>query len=162
MSLSVINTLRETLPTSRIILWESFFFTRVIGKDLDSIAEDLAHQFFSYYLDEFVVSAKSPHGEILVDVRGKLLSIRMRPLQSDLTIAPTFDLRVPANNEAHRDIYILAGHCADTGYGYLLGFTTWDDLMSRPIQPELRYPSRAIPLMYLHPMQHLPDYLGNP
>jgi hypothetical protein len=155
-------TLRDMLPPSRIALWEHFFFTRLSGANsLESMGEDLLHQFASQYLDDCVMAISQPRGEALATCGSRSLSLRIRALETDITIAPTYlNLRVPANDRAHREIYLLAGHCAGTGYGYIFGWTSWEEMMSRPIQPELRYPARSMPLMDLHAMQSLAEFLG--
>jgi hypothetical protein len=93
-------------------------------------------------------------GEIKVDVKTRQLHV-------DLTIAPNFDLRVPETEiRKPMDVFILAGYCPSTRYGYGFGWCTWDELQARPIRTDIRFPAKCVPLLDLHPLQTLPAYLA--
>ncbi len=91
---------------------------------------------------------------------GLQLDVKTRQLYEDELISPLFSLCVPHTDvEKYQDLYILAGYCPNTSYGYVLGWCTWNELQSRPVNTDLKFAAKCVPLLDLHPMQLLRDYL---
>ncbi|HYT41036.1 MAG TPA: hypothetical protein VEP90_01700 [Methylomirabilota bacterium] len=88
-----------------------------------------------------------------------MVDVKTRQLHTDITIAPTIELRVPQTEfDRYQDIFILAGYCPTTMYGYVLGWCTWEELESSPVRTDIRFPAHCVPLTDLHPMKYLELY----
>jgi hypothetical protein len=142
--------------------------TRLLSEHADlvgKVGELVVEQFLSAYLEEpfeSFVTAINQCGGDLYDFRSRGLSIdvKTRQLHGDVTIAPSFDLRVSEDEvQKYQDIYLLAGYCPETQYAYLFGWATWDEVQCRPIRTDIRCPAKCVPLIDLHPMLTLPEYL---
>lgn len=137
--------------------------SEVVGK----IGEYVVHSFLDhYYRNEFVsnVEAINPRGGDVTDfllLPGEVrVDVKTRELHTDETIAPTFDLRVPyTETEKYQDVFVLAGYCPQTGYGYVFGWCTWDELQAKPVKTDIKFPAKCIPLLELHPMLELETYV---
>ena len=153
--------LSSVLPEGRIYLWESFFFVSCADKQtpLPRRAVDLVEAFLSgcVTLPWRRTTIQTP---LEFTIGEKIVSVHPRPLREDVTIAPSFDLRVdPTHSLTYANAYLLTGHCQSSGYDYALGWATWDEVQFVKIHTELRVPARCIPLVDLHPLQHLEEYL---
>lgn len=88
-----------------------------------------------------------------------MVDVKTRQLHNDVTIAPTIELRVPQTEfDKHQDIFVLAGYCPTTMYGYVFGWCTWDELIASPIRTDIKFPAHCVPLTQLHPMKYLESY----
>ena len=87
-------------------------------------------------------------------------SIHTRQIDVDTTIAPNFELVVKESQiRPYVRTYILVTFCLSTGYGYCLGWVTYNELNARPVGEWSNQKFKAIPVTDLHPMMDLQDYL---
>ena len=92
-------------------------------------------------------------------ILGLNVDVKTRQLHTDVTIAPTIELRVPQTEfDRYQDIFILAGYCPTTMYGYVLGWCSWEELQDSPIRTDIRFPAHCVALTELHPMKYLQKY----
>lgn len=111
---------------------------------------------------ESLVEKVNPHGGDLYDlmIGEKRVDVKTRQLHVDVTIAPNFDLRVPETEvQKPMDLFILAGYCPNTRYGYVLGWCSWEEMSARPIRTDIRFPAKCVPLLDLHPMAELERFI---
>lgn len=151
-----------------VILCEN---SEVVGK----IGEFVVREYFREYLDcpwdSMVEQVNSQGGDrcdlqlcgLTVDVKTRSLhpDLRTGNPHADVTIASSFDLRVSHDSrypQRQQDLYILAGYCPNTRYGYVFGWCTWDEMQAQPVREDIKFPARCIPLSQLHPMLELQPY----
>lgn len=92
-------------------------------------------------------------------ILGTMVDVKTRQLHTDITIAPTIELRVPQTEfDRYQDIFVLAGYCPTTMYGYVFGWCTWEELEKSPVRTDIRFPAHCVPLTELHPMKFLELY----
>jgi hypothetical protein len=152
-----------------VILCEN---SEVVGK----LGEFVVNEFCQQYLDQpwssMVHEVNSQGGDrcdlqvsgLTVDVKTRSLhpDARTNSPHADVTIASNFDLRVSHDTrypQRRQDLYILAGYCPMTRYGYCFGWCTWEEMQAQPIREDIKFPARCLPLSQLHPMLELQRYV---
>jgi hypothetical protein len=154
-----------------VILCEN---SEVVGK----LGEFVVREFCDQYLDcpwvSMVKEVNSQGGDkcdlqicgLSVDVKTRSLhpDARTNSPYADITIASNFDLRVSHDSkypQKQQDLYVLAGYCPITRYGYCFGWCTWDEMQSQIVREDIKFPARCVPLSQLHPMLELQKYARN-
>jgi hypothetical protein len=135
--------------------------SEVVGKIGEFVVRDFCEQYIQAAPWESMVEQVNEHGGDCCDLRlpGVQIDIKTRQLHTDVTIAPSMELRVPKTElDRYQDIYILAGYCPETQYGYVFGWCSWEELQSKPIRTDIKFPARCVPLTELHHMLHLEQY----
>jgi hypothetical protein len=132
----------------------------VIGKVGEFVVRDFCEQYLTDGSWESYAERVNDRGGDITDIliHGMHVDVKTRQLHDDVTIAPSFDLRVPAGGDHYQDVFVLAGYHKETRYGYCFGWATWDELMSQPIRTDIRFPARCLPLVDLHPILQLEHY----
>jgi len=59
------------------------------------------------------------------------------------------------------DLYMCCGYNVTSREGYILGWATREEVLTEPINYDLKYPARCISIGSLHPIQYLLDYISN-
>lgn len=134
----------------------------VIGKIGEFVTRDFFAEQLNHLLWNSFVEQVNPKGGDICDltVVGKNIDVKCRQLHVDVTIAPSFDLRVPETEIARpMDLFILAGYCPSTRYAYVFGWCTNEELQARAVRTDIRFPAKCVPLTELHPMTSLAEYL---
>lgn len=161
-------TLRDTLPRDRdgkINLWNGhFFFTQtILSEEAPGIVREGGRATLRAFLDSNTKSewqmsrGRGPGSEFSVNgYRGVLYT---RGIDNNQTIAPTFTMHIPAQDVVnHHDVYLVAGYCPASQYGYLLGWCTWGDLeLSAQADSD---GGRRIALLDLRPLHLLEESLA--
>lgn len=141
--------------------------TQILSENSDivgKIGEFVVQGFCDYYLScewKSMVEEVNDRGGDSHDfeLAGLGVDVKTRQLHADVTIAPNFDIRVPQTElSKYQDVYILAGYCPETNYGYVLGWCSWEELQSQPIRTDIKFPAKCVSLVDLHPMLELEDY----
>lgn len=157
-------TLEQTIRGHPIKLWEQFFFLPIPipPRKFDLVGSILFSRFAETYLGWEEMSDCPPLGTTF-NYYGTIIEVITRELEEDRTIAPSFELFVSEERlQEYRDLFLLAGSCPRTGYGYLLGWSTWEEISAQPLRTDLRHAAKGVPLRALHPIQFLADYLRRP
>lgn len=137
--------------------------SEMIGKIGEFVVRDFFLQNFNEVKWKSMVETVNEHGGDVFDllVGGLAVDVKTRQLHSDVTVAPTIELRVPQTEfDRYQDLFVLAGFCPETHYGYVFGWCTWEELVSSPIRTDIRFPARCVPLLDLHPMEELERYVS--
>lgn len=146
--------------------------SEVVGKIGEFVVREFCQQYLHCPWRSLVEEVNSQGGDRSdLQIIGLNIDVKTRSLNpdprtggphADITIASNFDLRIAHDSRfppRHQDIYILAGYCPSTRYGYCFGWATWAEVQSRPIRDDIKYPARCIPLRELHPMLELERYI---
>lgn len=135
--------------------------SEIVGKVGEYVVRGFAEHYFRGPWESFV-EVVNPKGGDTTDLKlwGAAIDVKTRQLHSDATIAPNFDLRVPEHEIAkQQDIYLLAGYCPGSAYGYLFGWCTYEELQVKPLLTEnIRFPAKCVPLVELHDIRDLECY----
>lgn len=134
----------------------------IVGKVGEYVVHAFASNYFAGKPWESFVDVVNPKGGDTTDMRlwGVDIDIKTRQLHTDATIAPNFDLRMPEHEvDKKQDVYLLAGYCPGSAYGYIFGWCTWDELQAKPLITEgIRFPAKCVPLVELHDVRDLERY----
>jgi hypothetical protein len=133
----------------------------IIGKIGEFVVSEFCGEYLNCRWSSFAEVVNSSGGDDHdLEICGLGIDVKTRQLHEDVTIAPNFDLRVPQTElSKYQDVYILAGFCPSTMYGYVLGWCTWEELQSQPIRTDIKFPAKCMALVDLHPMLEIEDYI---
>lgn len=133
----------------------------LIGKTGEFVVREFCRQYLTCAWSSMVEEVNSTGGDAHdLDICGLGIDVKTRQLHADLIISPNFDLRVPQTElSKYQDVYILAGFCPTSMYGYVLGWCTWEELQSQPIRTDIKFPAKCVALSELHPMLELETYI---
>lgn len=135
--------------------------SEIVGKVGEFVVRDFCQHHLPKGTWQSMAETVNDHGGdncdlIFMDLQ---IDVKTRQLHTDVTIAPTIELRVPQTEfDRYQDIFILAGYCPTTMYGYVFGWCSWEELEASPIRTDIRFPAHCVPLTDLHPMRHLERY----
>jgi hypothetical protein len=135
--------------------------SEIVGKLGEFVVRDFCRQHLVDRNWQSMAETVNDHGGDNCDLTlmGLMIDVKTRQLHTDVTIAPTIELRVPQTEfDRYQDIFVLAGYCPTTMYGYVFGWCTWEELQSSPIRTDIRFPAHCVPLTELHPMKYLELY----
>lgn len=135
--------------------------TEVVGKVGEFLVQEFGEHYFQGPWESYVEVINESGGDVTdLHLHSHPVDVKTRHLQEDVTIKPGFELRVPHFElDKYQSAYILAGYCRNTGYGYLFGWASWEELQARPIREDIPLPAKCVPLLDLHPMLELEPYL---
>jgi len=117
--------------------------SEVVGKLGEFVVKEFCDQYLQCPSTSMVREVNSQGGDrcdlricdLNVDVKTRSLhpDARTGSPHADVTIASNFDLRVSHDSrypQRQQDIYILAGFCPMTRYGYVFGWCTWEEMQA--------------------------------
>jgi hypothetical protein len=135
--------------------------SEIVGKVGEFVVREFCRQHLTEGDWQSMTEMVNAHGGDNCDLTllGQQIDVKTRQLHTDVTIAPTIELRVPKTEfDRYQDIFILAGYCPTTMYGYVFGWCSWEELEASPIRTDIRFPAHCVPLTELHPMRYLELY----